>query len=211
MATADSSIPRRRCTKCKREFPATLEFFSPQKKGKYGLRSSCRSCVSQQRREYREANVEVIRAKNNAYMKSRYDTDPDHFRQISRANYAKNPQAWKARVKAYQLRHPDLKKHWQRGYQKRKPLVGQARLRARRARMKSAEGTFTASDVSVQYERQRGLCFWCGIALNGKYEIDHIIPVSRGGSNWPDNICCSCRQCNRSKGNRLPQEWKGAK
>ena len=33
-----------KCTKCKNELPATLEYFSPEKRKANGLNSWCRSC-----------------------------------------------------------------------------------------------------------------------------------------------------------------------
>jgi 5-methylcytosine-specific restriction endonuclease McrA len=33
--------------------------------------------------------------------------------------------------------------------------------------------------------------------------------VSRGGSNWPANIQLLCAWCNRSKGAKLMEEWRG--
>lgn len=31
---------------------------------------------------------------------------------------------------------------------------------------------------------------------------DHVVPLSRGGWNTPDNIVTRCRSCNSKKGNR---------
>ena len=33
-----------------------------------------------------------------------------------------------------------------------------------------------------------------------KFEIDHIVPVIKGGKNVIDNLILSCRRCNRAKG-----------
>ena len=38
-------------------------------------------------------------------------------------------------------------------------------------------------------------------------EIEHILPVSRGGDNSLGNLTTLCRFCNASKGNRTPIEW----
>ncbi len=48
-------------------------------------------------------------------------------------------------------------------------------------------------------------CRLCGaIAADGaKLEVDHIVPVSRGGTNDPHNLQTLCEACNRGKSNRL--------
>jgi hypothetical protein len=50
------------------------------------------------------------------------------------------------------------------------------------------------------WRRDRGSCVDCG--SRGRLEFDHIIPVSRGGSNTTRNIELRCEPCNRRKGAR---------
>jgi len=45
--------------------------------------------------------------------------------------------------------------------------------------------------------RDGGRCRRCGSARN--LELDHIIPLSRGGSSDEDNLQTLCRRCNRRK------------
>ncbi|WP_431861427.1 HNH endonuclease [Azospirillum sp.] len=49
-------------------------------------------------------------------------------------------------------------------------------------------------------------CQYCG-ARSDKMECDHVVPVSRGGSNDPENLVAACYDCNRSKGSKLVSEW----
>jgi hypothetical protein len=51
------------------------------------------------------------------------------------------------------------------------------------------------------WRRDRGTCVEC--RSRGRLEFDHIIPVSRGGSNTARNIELRCEPCNRRKGARV--------
>jgi len=48
------------------------------------------------------------------------------------------------------------------------------------------------------WNRDGGRCVNC--SSNQKLEYDHIIPISKGGSNTERNIQLLCQDCNRSKG-----------
>lgn len=50
-------------------------------------------------------------------------------------------------------------------------------------------------------------CQYCE-SEDGPFEIDHIYPVSKGGSDSLDNLLCACRSCNREKGSKLLSEWR---
>ena len=57
-------------------------------------------------------------------------------------------------------------------------------------------------DVQVMvWNRDGGKCVKCGSAEN--LEFDHIIPISKGGSNTAKNIQLLCEHCNRSKGAQI--------
>lgn len=50
-----------------------------------------------------------------------------------------------------------------------------------------------------------GQCGWCQCDLVGQaFEIDHIIGLSKGGANTPQNLTVSCPDCNRRKAARHP-------
>ena len=49
-------------------------------------------------------------------------------------------------------------------------------------------------------------CFMCG-SQEGQ-SIDHIIPISRGGTHSVGNIMTLCQRCNASKHARTITEWK---
>jgi len=57
--------------------------------------------------------------------------------------------------------------------------------------------------------RDRHLCCYCGDVFDDRVPLltrDHVMPVSRGGSDIWDNVVTSCRACNQKKDNRLVEE-----
>jgi 5-methylcytosine-specific restriction endonuclease McrA len=55
------------------------------------------------------------------------------------------------------------------------------------------------------YKRDGMACMVCG--ADEPLSIDHIVPVSKGGGNEPENLQTLCKPCNTSKGDRDFQEW----
>ena len=59
----------------------------------------------------------------------------------------------------------------------------------------------------VLFGQQEGRCAGCDTEFPFRaFDIDHVIPQSRGGTDHPDNLQLLCSHCNRVKGDR-PQEY----
>ena len=72
-------------------------------------------------------------------------------------------------------------------------------------------GAYEAVNPIAVFIRDGWKCQLCGCNTNRKMrgtshdrapELDHIIPLSRGGDHSYINTQCSCRECNIAKGNR---------
>ena len=51
------------------------------------------------------------------------------------------------------------------------------------------------------FKRDNFKCYYCGKTKDeSELEVDHVIPVSKGGNNDPSNLVTSCFKCNRGKG-----------
>lgn len=98
-----------------------------------------------------------------------------------------------------------------RAWKERNPGSVIAAAQTRRAAISGAEGTFNNSDVVAIFEKQLGRCASCSRKLKKsgkhKFHVDHIMPLSKGGSNWPSNLQCLCPTCNLRKHAKLPDEW----
>jgi 5-methylcytosine-specific restriction endonuclease McrA len=148
--------------------------------------------------------------------------------ELQRAQYARDPQT--ARIKAAAKRERldaalnERMRAWyaqnaeaQRAAFRKRCAANPAKYAAirlaarhsRRARDAAAAGRFTAQDVAAIFVRQGGECAhpWCRKALGKRFHRDHIIALSRGGSNGRRNIQLLCVPCNLSKGSTDPVEF----
>lgn len=148
-----------------------------------------RDCVDCMRERSRKAYGDTQRAKSRELMHRLYLADPEKYRARSRANYAADPEKWKANVRDYERRNPLKVRAWHR-----------------LKKHKGVSGRFGAEDLIAKFDAQSRRCL-CGADLLINWTIDHIVPISRGGTHWPDNIQLLCSFCNNSKHSRTMEEW----
>lgn len=83
--------------------------------------------------------------------------------------------------------------------------------RAQTARKRSlklgVKGYFTRQSIINLYVKQSGRCACCGELLQGVFDVDHITPLSRGGSNYPENLQLLKPICNRRKSTKTMSEY----
>ncbi len=67
--------------------------------------------------------------------------------------------------------------------------------------MTKRTGAPTAAVRIRVMKRDRFQCTYCAApGTDAELEVDHIIPVARGGSNHMSNLTTACRACNQKKG-----------
>lgn len=83
-----------------------------------------------------------------------------------------------------------------------------------KAKRRLAVGSHTAKEISNLMIRQGGKCVECKCCISIKpsgeekiAHLDHIIPISIGGSNFIKNLQYLCITCNLRKGALDPFEW----
>lgn len=81
------------------------------------------------------------------------------------------------------------------------------RMRRARYRTKERRRPIEAHLYRV-IDHQRGRCAWCREKFpNGRFEIDHILPICLGGKNVVGNLQLLCRSCNMRKKALHPLEF----
>ena len=71
-------------------------------------------------------------------------------------------------------------------------------------RLPRHEVRFTRKNI---FYRDRNRCQYCGHKFQTRdLNLDHVVPLSRGGRSTWDNVVCCCISCNSRKGGHLPEE-----
>lgn len=164
-----------------------------------------------------------ILAKNAARQRVKRAADLDAYNAGRREYRAKNKEkarewnlAWKAknretlRVNAltYYYANLDERRAANRDYAKNNVELYRAINARRRARKMAAPGSYAPADIDAQFKLQAGYCFGCFADLTVVgYHVDHIVPLAKGGTNWPGNLQLLCPTCNCSKGAKDNAEW----
>ena len=106
---------------------------------------------------------------------------------------------------SYYFRYPERHKAGMRKWQLENRDAKNAIEAKRRALKLKAEGSYTSADIQALLLKQNRICNGCQKKLE-MYTIDHITPLSRGGSNFPSNLQLLCRSCNSKKRDRMTYE-----
>lgn len=64
----------------------------------------------------------------------------------------------------------------------------------------------TLHDVLFAFAMADGECQYCGKPTED-YQLEHIVPLSKGGANTLSNITVACPSCNQSKNNKNVLSW----
>lgn len=210
------SITQRICTSCGQELPATEENFGRQKdrkSGKYRLRAVCRPCRADQERERHYAKVGrrperlPTRQKRCSECRQVKPRDAEHF--LVENGRVRSPcrECQRKRAKAQYAAHSESYKLRATRWIKANREKYRAYSATNRARRMAAEGSYTPEEIAALHAAQRGRCHWCHAPMRGKFERDHRIALSRGGTNDIGNIVLAHPRCNRAKNNKMPWEF----
>lgn len=227
-------VETRQCTRCKEWKP--LDGFYKSTQLKSGYESWCKSCrVEKSRGRYAPIKQEVRSKRQERYQGnlkqcnvceqwrplSEFSSHSYHWDKLSHIcksckrvqgrTYARKPRNRRVRQgnnKRWYLEHKEQARAKSKEWRQRNPDKSREIWYRYKARKLNAEGSFTADQwrAIVNHYCPDGRCLCCG--EHKKLTQDHVVPLSRGGSNSIDNIQPICQPCNSSKCNLRTTDYR---
>jgi 5-methylcytosine-specific restriction endonuclease McrA len=195
------------CTACNTAKPTTAFEAHPRKRN--GLSSWCKHCAQEQTKEWRARNRETLKGRRRA----KYEANPEIERQRVKQS---------ATYQAARANHPFETRHcvgclveFTSNIPRRKYCDPSCFWRSRRQ-------TYPRPSKALRQRilaRDNWHCYLCSRPIDPAIvwpkalapSVDHIKPVTAGGTNAEGNLRASHWACNQDKGDRLISElWVGA-
>lgn len=166
-------------------------------------------------RRYREANKDQLKAKEREYYQQHAEeakarvaawrkANPERDRELRarhRDKYRTERRAAAlARYHKLMADDPERVRAQRRAWAKTKKGV----LAYQAARNKRRGAAYTPEALEWIASLNDPLCIYCGRFAT---EIDHLVPISRGGTGELSNLAPACRRCNARKNNYTYEEF----
>lgn len=88
--------------------------------------------------------------------------------------------------------------------ERRSDTYSQRKLSGALSKVKYGKSGMTRMEI---FERDDFRCVYCGRKRTPpRLEVDHKVPVFRGGTDDPSNLATACKSCNRKKGHDMLSE-----
>jgi 5-methylcytosine-specific restriction endonuclease McrA len=178
-------------------------------------RSENAEYAAQANKRWRKANPDRVLENHRRGAAARTPEAKARAREYSREWWVENLEENLAKGRARYWADPETSRAKGRAKYAADPTPYRERDRKRRARIAGVH----VEPVSFQaiYERDRGICGICHKRVSlklkwpdpGTASLDHIIPISKGGTHEPKNVQLAHLRCNQSRGTgRLPAQMR---
>ena len=182
-----ANVPHKTCVACNTVKPLSEFYLVDRIRQRYSAR--CKPCRIVQAAEYKHAHRDQYRGYNRVYRK--------RYAEKLKAGYSHEKRATRYAVER------DANIETSRRWRKENPDLKRAQKHRRRARLAENGGSYTPAEWNAIKHAQNYTCLACGrsephITLT----VDHVVPISKGGTNATDNIQGLCVDCNNHKRTR---------
>lgn len=183
----------------------------------------CTQCI----KEYKQLNFE----RETAYSQKYREENPGYWRggyekkkaqnealrlaklakkeELAPAKIAANKQKKKERDKEYREKNKERRRAWHKEYFStgKGKMINKANGHKRRAMLRGNGGSFSEDEILYLEVFYNNACPVCDGWIGEEYNIDHVIPIVKGGDNFATNLQLLCEFCNKSKNDRLMEDW----
>ena len=170
--------------------PEKIQAYSLKHNKKYYKENSER--IIEQHRGYNKRNFERRARKQHKY----YLANRERILSSCREDY---------------LKKREEKLEYLAGWRKRNPIRIRINNLNREHRIRGNGGKLPSNIGAILFEQQNGLCYLCSKQLYARFddppEIEHKVPVSRGGANEVSNVALAHKSCNSKKRARTHEEY----
>lgn len=172
------------CKGCK--IQKLLDDFYPILGNRDGRSGTCKTCT-----------IEKVRQRTDIQAKQEYD----------RKHYKENAAKIKVRVKKYYVENKEIVTEVNERWRLNNPEARRAMNARRRMRVRiNMTPEDRAESVAWRKKIKCNPCYYCG-EIKEVMEDEHLIPLSRGGTDHWWNIERACKDCNTRKGTQDHMEF----
>jgi 5-methylcytosine-specific restriction endonuclease McrA len=202
------------CAICQQEKAYDLFPFKKNRHGNPYYAAICKSCRAESARMARRNNPEAVRAadrlrnsKKTAEQKKRQAEYLVEWRRNNKDKIAasRTKDVVQKYSKTWYEKHKDAIKTKVSEYRKKNPEKVRALNQSRRGLERT--GKLSPDIIERLLAIQKGLCVCCRKKLGKDFHLDHIIPLSLGGSNTDENMQLLKAKCNLQKNAKHPVDF----
>lgn len=118
------------------------------------------------------------------------DEQRRYWKRDQEARRQRAKEMWRIRYKV----DPDLRLYVRQKSKRRKALLRQQTAHQIKPRL-----------IRARFAQFDNCCAYCGFA--GEMQIEHVVPISKGGTHAIGNIVPACQMCNYSKRDHEVEQW----
>ncbi len=201
MNKTDSTRPCKQCGTANRNNSGNCRFCAKASQTAWLAKNSERA--RELNRAWGERNPEKIKAKNLASYSANKEKRIAYAAAYKARNYAKISEY----LSEYRKKNKDAANASSALWRKENPLRRKIHHQNRRSLTIAGGERLSKGLVEKLLILQRGKCVCCGCDLDGKYHLDHIVPLALGGKNRDENMQLLLPLCNMQKHAKHPVDF----